>query len=75
VVDPGGTVLAHSDLGKEHVIQRRIERRAGQTPATRLGDGLPALAALLAAVAALALRPRNAQPAPPLDRAVNFPAG
>src|SRR3954454_7023876 len=38
IVDPGGTVLEHSDLGEQDVIQRRIERRAGQTPATRLGD-------------------------------------
>ena len=59
VVDPGGTVLAHSDLGKQDIIQRRIERRAGQTPATRLGDGAPALAALVAAVAALALPSRR----------------
>jgi apolipoprotein N-acyltransferase len=69
VVDAGGHVLAHSDLGRPDVIRRTVERRSGQTPATRLGDGLPALAALLAGVAAVALRRR------PLDRAVNFPAG
>ncbi|MBV8559376.1 MAG: apolipoprotein N-acyltransferase, partial [Acidimicrobiia bacterium] len=28
VVDPGGTVLAHSDLGRQEVIQRTVERRA-----------------------------------------------
>jgi len=59
VVDPGGTVLAHSDLGHEDVIQRTVERRAGQTPATRLGDGLPALAALVAAALAVALPKRR----------------
>jgi apolipoprotein N-acyltransferase len=59
VVDPGGKVLAHSDLGRQEVIQRTVERRAGQTPATRLGDGLPALAALVAAAAALALPDRR----------------
>jgi len=59
VVDPGGKVLAHSDLGHQEVIQRTVERRAGQTPATRLGDGLPALAALLAAVLAVALPDRR----------------
>src|SRR3954452_19685105 len=56
VVTPGGRVLQHSDLGAQDVIQRTVERRAGQTPATRLGDGLPALVALLAAAAALAVR-------------------
>jgi apolipoprotein N-acyltransferase len=55
MVDDNGRVLAHSDLGKQDVIQRTVERRHGQTPATRLGDGLPALAALLAAGAALLL--------------------
>ena len=58
-MDPGGTVLAHSDLGHEDVIQRTVERRAGQTPATRLGDGLPALAALVAAALAVALPKRR----------------
>jgi apolipoprotein N-acyltransferase len=69
VVNAQGHVLAHSDLGREAVIRRTVERRSGQTPATRLGDGLPALAALLAGMAAAALRRR------PLDRPVNFPAG
>ncbi len=59
VVNPDGHVLAHSDLGKQDVIQRTIERRAGQTPATRLGDGLPALAALVAAALAVALSRRD----------------
>jgi apolipoprotein N-acyltransferase len=60
MVNAGGAVLAHSDLGREDVIKRVVERRSGQTPATRLGDGLPALLALLAAVAALAL-PKDRQ--------------
>jgi apolipoprotein N-acyltransferase len=55
VVNPHGHVLAHSDLGKQDVIQRTVERRAGQTPATRLGDGVPALLALVAAGLALGL--------------------
>ena len=59
VVTAGGHVLAHSDLGREAVIRRTVERRSGQTPATRLGDGLPALAALLAGVAAVAVKPRR----------------
>ncbi|MBV8979780.1 MAG: apolipoprotein N-acyltransferase [Acidimicrobiia bacterium] len=59
VVNPNGHVLAHSDLGAQDVIQRTVERRAGQTPATRLGDGLPALVALPAAAAALALPRRE----------------
>ena len=59
VVTPHGKVLQHSDLGKQEVIQRTVERRAGQTPATRLGDGLPALVALVAAAAALAVKPRK----------------
>ena len=73
VVTSGGRVLAHSDLGRPDVIRRTVERRAGQTPATRLGDGLPAVAALLAGGAALALPRRRARS--PLDRSVNFPAG
>ena len=59
IVNPNGHVLAHSDLGAQDVIQRTVERRAGQTPATRLGDGLAALIALLAAAAALALPRRE----------------
>jgi apolipoprotein N-acyltransferase len=55
VVNDNGRVLNHSDLGKGDVIRRTVQRRHGQTPATRLGDGFPALAALLAAAAALAL--------------------
>ena len=51
--DKDGDVLVHSDLGRPAVIQRRVERRAGTTPATRLGDGPPALAALVAAAAAV----------------------
>jgi apolipoprotein N-acyltransferase len=74
VVNPHGHVLAHSDLGKQDVIQRTVERREGQTPATRLGDGLPALVALLAAAVALGL-PRRERQRGPLDRSVNFPAG
>jgi apolipoprotein N-acyltransferase len=74
VVTPGGKVLQHSDLGAQDVIQRTVERRAGQTPATRLGDGLPALVALLAAAVALGL-PRRERQRGPLDRPVNFPAG
>ena len=54
VVTPHGKVLAHTDLGAQQVIQHTIERRAGQTPATRLGD-FPALVALLAAAAAVAI--------------------
>jgi apolipoprotein N-acyltransferase len=59
VVNDRGHVLAHSDLGRQAVLRRTVERRSGQTPATRLGDGLPALAALVAAVAALVLKPRR----------------
>jgi apolipoprotein N-acyltransferase len=59
VVTNNGRVLAHSDLGKQHVIERTVERRQGQTPATRLGDGLPTLAALLAAAAALLVPSRK----------------
>src|SRR5581483_1222646 len=70
VVTPDGKVLEHSDLGAQDVIQRTVERRAGQTPATRLGDGLPALIALAVAALAVGLPKRNA-----LDRSVNFPAG
>jgi apolipoprotein N-acyltransferase len=64
VVDAGGRVLVHSDLGRPAVIQRTVERRSGTTPATRLGDGPIALAALLAAGGAVILgrrrRPRRA---------------
>ena len=59
VVDEGGKVLAHSDLSAQGVIQRTVQRRAGQTAATRLGDGVPALLALLAATAAIALPTRR----------------
>src|SRR5207248_2486857 len=59
VVNEGGKVLAHSDLSAQRVIQRTVERRAGQTAATRLGDGVPALLALLAATAAIALPTRR----------------
>jgi len=59
VVNPHGRVLAHSDLGRQQVIQRTVERRAGQTPATRLGDGFPALLALVAAAGAVALPDRT----------------
>jgi apolipoprotein N-acyltransferase len=61
VVDAGGRVLTHSDLGRPAVIERRIERRSGSTPATRVGDGLPALVALAAAAAALLLGRRQRQ--------------
>jgi apolipoprotein N-acyltransferase len=56
VVDHTGKVLVHSDLGRSDVIQRRVERRSGLTPAVRLGDGTVALAALAVAAAALLLR-------------------
>ena len=59
VVSNEGHVLVHSDLGRQDVIRRTVERRSGQTPATRLGDGLPALAALLAAAGALVLPSRR----------------
>ncbi|MBV8160410.1 MAG: apolipoprotein N-acyltransferase, partial [Acidimicrobiia bacterium] len=59
VVDPRGHVWAHTDLGRPGVIQRTVERRAGLTLAARLGDAVPALAALLAAAAALALPTRR----------------
>ena len=48
VVDWRGRVLAHSDLGRPAVIERLVERRAGTTPATALGDLPLALAALVA---------------------------
>ena len=54
-------VFDHLRAAVGSVSSSTVERRAGQTPATRLGDGLPALAALLAAAAALAL-PRREQP-------------
>ena len=59
VVTPDGKVLEHSDLGAQDVIQRTVERRAGQTPATRLGDGLPAFVAFLAVAAAGVVRRRK----------------
>jgi len=62
VVSNEGHVLVHSDLGRQDVIRRTVERRSGQTPATRLGDGLPALAALLAAAGALVLPNRRRRP-------------
>jgi len=45
VVDWRGRVGAHSDLGRPAVIERSVERRAGTTPATALGDLPLALAA------------------------------
>ena len=54
----GDHVLPRS-AENENKIWLWPERRSGQTPATRLGDGLPALAALLAGVAAVAVKPRR----------------
>jgi apolipoprotein N-acyltransferase len=51
VVDHHGRVRAHTDLGRRQVLQTTVQRRVGQTPYTRAGDG-PVLAA--AAAAALA---------------------
>jgi len=72
IVDPGGTVVARTDVGEQAVIVASVERRTGATWATRLGAA-PILAAAAAAVAggwALDRRGRTVTPprAPSPDR-------
>jgi apolipoprotein N-acyltransferase len=64
VVDWRGRVLAHSDLGRPAVVARQVDRRAGTTPATWLGDGPLAVAAMAVAAAALFWRDRSHEPGP-----------
>jgi apolipoprotein N-acyltransferase len=50
LVTPDGRVVTRTDIGDQTVLQQTIQRRSGQTIATRVGDWL-ALGAALAAIA------------------------
>jgi apolipoprotein N-acyltransferase len=56
VVTPTGHVRMHSDLGARVVLHDTVERRAGQTIYTKLGDGPFFVTALVLVLVALARR-------------------
>jgi apolipoprotein N-acyltransferase len=56
VVTPTGHVRMHSDLGARAVLHTTVDRRAGQTIYTRLGDGPFFLTALLLVLGGIARR-------------------
>ncbi|MEX2658765.1 MAG: apolipoprotein N-acyltransferase [Acidimicrobiales bacterium] len=59
IVRPDGTVVQQSDLGDRHVLVGTVERRVGDTPYTRLGDGPFVVGAVLALAAAWLLDRRR----------------
>jgi apolipoprotein N-acyltransferase len=59
IIDPGGAVREHTDLGERQVLDRVIERRRGDTLYTTLGDG-PFVLGALAVVAYAWVRRRRA---------------
>ena len=66
VIRPDGTVVEQSDLGARRLLVQTVERRVGDTPYTRLGDGPLVGAAAVALALAWALeRARRRLPAPP----------
>ncbi|CAN5789050.1 apolipoprotein N-acyltransferase [soil metagenome] len=62
VVSHDGTVRRQSDLGEPAVLSAQIERRAGSTLYTRLGDGPVVVLAALALIAGWALDRRGRAP-------------
>ena len=55
VIRPDGTVVEQSDLGHRQLLLATVERRVGDTPYTRLGDGPFVIGATLALAAAWVL--------------------
>jgi apolipoprotein N-acyltransferase len=58
VIEPDGTVVAQSDLGARALLEATVERKVGDTPYTRLGDGPFVVAAALALAGAWVLERR-----------------
>jgi apolipoprotein N-acyltransferase len=68
VIRPDGTVVQQSDLGAREVLLATVQRRVGDTPYTRLGDGPFVVSAAIALAAAWVLdrrrRPSEIEPRP-----------
>ena len=67
VVGPDGTVVEQTDLGAREVLPATVERRVGDTPYTRLGDG-PLVVGAAAVLAAAWLLERRRTPWRPARR-------
>ena len=59
VIRPDGTVVEQSDLGARELLLATVDRRVGDTPYTRLGDGAGVVVAALALAAAWAVDGRG----------------
>jgi apolipoprotein N-acyltransferase len=64
VVDADGTVLQRTGVSEREVLQASVERRSGQTIATRVGDWPMFLVGVALVAAGWALERRRARPVP-----------